>query len=117
MTAPFLGNDTLVVTAITPVLDTNGDPVTDSLGVALTTTSSVTVTGGFEIDSSDETNSNVQRTELHARAWLPWGTPCDEKSRITWQGLEFEVQGPIRPWTDLDGNGDHIELNCIQWKG
>ena len=117
MTAPFLGNDALVVTAMTPALDVDGNAVLDSFGVAQMQSTPQNVTGGFELDASRETNSNVNRTELTGRAWLPWGTALDATSQITWQGIVFEVDGPPRPWTDLDGNGDHIEVACKHWEG
>ncbi|WP_063039721.1 hypothetical protein [Nocardia pseudovaccinii] len=116
---PFsLGNDTVIVTNRAPVLDGDGNPTYDGYNRPLMQDVPTTVEGvAFELLSSDETNSNVNPTKLVGRAFLPFGTVISAQSRITWQGLDFEVFGPPRPQLDNDGQGDHIEVDCHREKG
>lgn len=109
-----LGSETLRITDRVPLLDGAGNPVRDGYGIAQTHDVSNDVEGcAFELDESIERESNTDMTELVGIAGLPWGTAISATSKIEWlamPGLTFEVQGPLRPWTDFEGNGDHIEI-------
>lgn len=109
-----LGSETLTITNRVALLDGSGNPVRDGYGIAQTHEVAVDVEGcAFEIVESIERESNTDMTEIVGHAGLPWGTAISATSTISWPampGLTFEVQGPLRPWTDFEGNGDHIEI-------
>lgn len=119
MVGPFpLGNDTMIVINREPVLDGDGNPVRDAYNrIQIADVPTDPLVGSFQLQSSDEKNSNINPTTLVARALLPWGTPVTAQSAITWAGMEFEVHGPPRPKVDNDGNGDHIEVDCRLERG
>lgn len=116
-----LGSETLTITNRVPLLDGGGNPVRDDYGIAQTHDVATDVEGcAFELVESTERESNVDRTEVVGDAGLPWGTAISATSKITWPAMpevEFEIQGPLRPWTDFEGNGDHIEVTVRGRRG
>lgn len=109
-----LGNATLILHLRTPVLDSNGKPTFDAYGRKLITETDLSVDGcDWEVDASEETESNITITRLDGRGMLPPGTPVDYMSAITDPtGTKFEVHGPPRPVPDIrTGAIDHIAIS------
>lgn len=113
-----LGNDTVEVILRVPRVDGLGQRVVDSYGRGVVDEVPTTVEGAaVELLSSNEAQSNVRASVVRAHICLPWGIEVYSTSAIRWRGITFEVHGPPRPWTDLDGVGSHIELDAQAERG
>ncbi len=112
-----LGPDQIVLHLHTPTVDGTGAPVRDRYGNPAYTDSDVTVVGSMEVTASEERSTNTVRVRLDGRAMLPPTVPVTFLDGLTWQAIRFEIRGPARPWTGIDGSVDHLEVTCRGYKG
>lgn len=119
MTGEPLGGDTVTVVGRRLVVDDQGHPVTNELGIQHTEDVTVPVEGcSFEELRSEETNTDINPGLVRARVFLPCTADVlaiVQTSALIFDGQTYEVQGPRRLWTDLDGNPDHIVVTCV-WR-
>lgn len=114
----ILGNDDVTVITRTPVLDGDGHPVKDRLGkptIAETTT--LVHHCSFENIDGDETNSNVDASELLGRAFMPPATDVKVVDAISFRGVVYELTKPARLWTDELGRPDYVLVYGKHFQG
>ncbi|WP_040853810.1 hypothetical protein [Nocardia niigatensis] len=126
---PFtaLGDETVIVNARVPLVDSNGNPIRDAYNKVQYQLVPTAVPGcSFREISSTEHDSDLHPTDVVARGMLPptypdptdttvvpvrLPTPIPEADTpVTWQrnGKSYVLQGPARLVEDPAGDLDHI---------
>ena len=116
-----VGGDTVTVIDRVPLLDGQGHPVLDELGIPRIQVVTVDVTGcSFEELRSSEHNSNTNPSTGMSRVFMPYNATTaaiTPDTALVFDGQTYEVQGPRRLWTDLDGTPDHVVITCRWMEG
>ncbi|MBW3077692.1 hypothetical protein [Bifidobacterium simiiventris] len=114
MMLPSFCHDTITVSRA-PLIEERGSHIPDWTHAETHTIGHCSVQpAGSSLSLGDP---RVLNTQILQTAYLPPDADIQAGDRITWQGVDYVIDGEPAHWTSPTGILDHIVISLIAWKG